>query len=286
MPKKSAKPQTTYAQEQSAAESKPPLQHEHKDAAHKVPKRDMAQGAESAAVNSEASPEELPEDRKQAIFSELVWIAETWKRAVEKKDWSTLVDMVGLPEIFIKGHPDNAHRLARSLNKLTRNLCDFEAVPGEFYRQQIAEDSASFTFRLDVMWSSTEDWDEHALNLIVHIGFKRRHEAWVTTYLLFDNAPQPQTQATAPSVNPQPASEGGQGTSPNQPKVDGPTQNAWTGQSENRALTDDEIAEAAAQYFARPSYGELPQPPPPRSKKQLIYLPVLMDADLIRDLLS
>ena len=120
--------------------------------------------------------------------------------------------------------------------------------------------------------------------MIVHIGLKRSHDAWVTTYLLCDRAPRPQTQAASPSAPVQPAVQEGHGITLNQPNEDAPP---GAGQSENRALTDDQIAEAAAQYFAGPTYGEVPQQQQPvRGKKQLIYVPVLMDADLIRDLLS
>lgn len=279
MPKKSATPPTTPAQKPEMTDASGPGQPVTSDSS-------VSAETESAAVNWEGPPAaELSEERKQAIFSELSWIAETWKRAIEKKDWSTLVDLIGLDEIFIKGHPENASRIASHLARLTRNLCDFEAVTGEFYRQQITEDRASFTFRLNVMWSSTEDWDEHLLDLVVHIGLKSQNRAWVTNYLLLDRASAPEVAAVKPSATQQTVADGDSHAT-NTQTAEAPPQTTAAGSSESSRLTDDQIAEAAAQYFARPSYGEELPPEPRRGKKQLIYVPVLMDADLIRDLLS
>ncbi|CAO3383205.1 hypothetical protein [Azospirillum argentinense] len=220
------------------------------------------QSAESDPLNAEQT----------ALMEQAAWGLDSWKRAVEAKDWPALADLIGLKEIFIAGEPRNAEMVAAKVTEMAAGLCDFEVVYGTLTPRTVTPDCVNLSFTARVLWTTSATFEEHELDIVGHVGFAATRDSLTPRYLLLDKAPPSPAPASAPAA-------------PAQPAAAAPAEAAVPDAAPPQAaLSDERVAAAAAQYFARADAP--PAAAPTRGKKHIVYLPVVLDADVVRDLLS
>lgn len=199
---------------------------------------------------------------------------EACRRAVEAKDWPGLGDLIGLPQLFISGEPHLIVEVIETVTELTKDLIDFEMEFTDVTPLITTEDRVDMTFMAKVLWTNRNTFEEQSLEVSGHSGYIYDRSAWRPAYLFLRNArelggPQPPVpEPMKPAAGPE------------------------------APLSDEAIAAAAEMYFRR---SDVPPPPieaagppidaPPeratssaRPRKHLIYLPVIIDDDLAREL--
>jgi len=209
-------------------------------------------------MSSKAAGAGAGNEDKQALETATA-VLDTWRRAIEAKDWNGLSDLVGLPQIFISGKPQATANVVQKLEAMTSELFDFDVGIGELTPEVISADRVNLAFALTVLWTDKRNFEEQHLAVTGHAGFIYDRAAWRPAYLMLSNAAEP---APKPVESPPAAAP----------------------------ISDEAIAAAAARYFqqhAEPAAPPgAPNDPPQRPRRHLVYVPVVIDEDLARDLLG
>ncbi|MBF0133540.1 MAG: hypothetical protein HQL75_13265 [Magnetococcales bacterium] len=216
--------------------------------------------------------EETENNRKEKNIQQLHLMLEQLRQAVERQNWNDLANVIGLDEIFINGHPQSRTELVAQLTRISAPLCDFDLFLGEVLKNQVAAEKATISARMQVVWSRQEDWSDHHMDLTIHAGFKMGNHSLECSYLLVDHEPVVKKGSSKPAPGVAKPVTGVEQTPPLHPAL------------------QQQITQATDDYFAKPTAAE----PEARhsedkgkgtsGKKRLVYMPVLMDIDLIREL--
>jgi hypothetical protein len=220
-------------------------------------------------TRSNCAPAPAADD--QASAGGLEWLVQGWIHALELRDWRGLESMINLDEVYLFGVPRALPDVIKQLESRLDEICDLEVVRQAVEEKALKNGTSRLSLDLRVIWSSTIDWEEDGMDLMVHAVFQHNRTSWIATQLTIERAMgslpnEPVMAAPAPIDLPSPA----------------PLETADSGA--------DAVAEQeATKYFGEGPAIEQPYREPEKRvrsdrKRHVVYMPVMVDEETIKEL--